>query len=142
MGTKISRLDNIKAKYFCFEGRLNRKPFILRSMFITFVPAFFMVLFFYFFAGGFPPITTYQHENLLWLHILLHLALMIFPIIAGFSLGIRRCHDLNLSGWWLLIGFIPYLGILWSLYLMCKRGTVGKNNYGQDLLKNSVQERT
>ena len=118
--------------YFTFSGRLNRKPFILRSIVATFVPILLAILLFFLFAGGFRPGMEYQHKNLLWLHVLLHSLLIILAIVAGFSLGIRRCHDLDKSGWWLLLGMIPYINVAWGLYLMCKRGTVGRNRYGDD----------
>ena len=85
----------ITQNYFTFSGRLNRKPFILRSIVATFVPILLAILLFLLFAGGFRPGMEYQHKNLLWLHVLLHSLLIILAIVAGFSLGIRRCHDLD-----------------------------------------------
>ena len=116
----------ITQNYFSFSGRLNRKPFILRSIVATFVPILLAILLFFLFAGGFRPGMEYQHKNLLWLHVLLHSLLIILAIIAGF------CHDLDKSGWWLLLGMIPYINVAWGLYLMCKRGTIGRNRYGDD----------
>ena len=128
---------SIYRNYFCFDGRLNRKPFILRSLAITIIPILLMVLLFYLFAGGLPPKGEYLHKELFWVHVMLHLGLMFLPIVSGFSLGIRRCHDLNLSGWWLILGLLPYISIVWGFYLMLKKGTDGKNDYGEDLLKRS-----
>lgn len=53
-------------------------------------------------------------------------------IIAIFNIGILayRCHDLNRSGWWLLIGFIPVLNVLFFIYLLFAKGTEGYNDYG------------
>ena len=104
----------ITQNYFTFSGRLNRKPFILRSIVATFVPILLAILLFLLFAGGFRPGMEYQHKNLLWLHVLLHSLLIILAIVAGFSLGIRRCHDLDKSGWWLLLGMIPYINVAWD----------------------------
>jgi uncharacterized membrane protein YhaH (DUF805 family) len=56
--------------------------------------------------------------------------LLFFP---GLALGIRRLHDVGKSGWFLLIGLIPIVGILYVLYLYCiKKGDVGDNQYGPD----------
>ena len=129
-----SFLEKTRDDYLSFKGRLNRKPFILRSLGITIVPVLLMVWIFYLFAGGFPPNLEYQHKDLIWIHVTLHLLLMIVPVISGFSLGVRRCHDLNLSGWWLLLGTVPYVSVAWAFYLMCKKGTEGQNAYGEDLL--------
>ena len=118
--------------YFSFSGRLNRKPFIFRSIVATLIPILLAISLFFVFAGGFRPGMEYQHRDLLWLHVLLHSLLVIMAIVAGFSLGVRRCHDLDKSGWWLLLGIIPYINVMWGLYLMCKRGTIGRNRYGDD----------
>lgn len=37
-------------------------------------------------------------------------------IIPSFSLSVRRCHDINKSGWFILINIIPILGSL--IYLV------------------------
>ena len=51
-------------------------------------------------------------------------------MLPGFTLGIRRLHDINKSGWWLLINMIPLLGALIFFYFMLRAGTYGKNKYG------------
>lgn len=43
---------------------------------------------------------------------------------------ILRCHDLNKSGWLLLLMFIPIVNIVFFLYLIFKKGTDGYNDYG------------
>jgi uncharacterized membrane protein YhaH (DUF805 family) len=46
---------------------------------------------------------------------------------------VKRWHDRDKSAWWILIGFIPYIGAFWLLIeLGCLRGTVGPNTYGPD----------
>ena len=75
----------ITQNYFSFSGRLNRKPFILRSIVATFVPILLAVLLFLLFAGGFLPGMEYQHKNLLWLHVLLHSLLIICRFFIGYS---------------------------------------------------------
>ncbi len=56
---------------------------------------------------------------------------IILMTLANFTLSIRRLHDSNKSGWWLLTAFIPFLGPFIYLYLMgIEKGTEGENNYG------------
>lgn len=45
-------------------------------------------------------------------------ALIVF--IPGVSLSVRRLHDVGVSGWWLFVLFIPYIGILilFVLYIL------------------------
>ncbi|WP_279391851.1 DUF805 domain-containing protein [Shimia aestuarii] len=39
-------------------------------------------------------------------------------------------HDLDKSGWWLLIGLIPILGALVLIYWFIQPGTAGSNRFG------------
>lgn len=52
--------------------------------------------------------------------------------IAGLPLQIRRFHDQNWSGWWVLMGMIPYIGVGFLLVFMLTEGTVGANRFGPD----------
>ena len=53
----------------------------------------------------------------------------------AFSLAIRRYHDFNTRGWWLLLVLIPLLGPVWvGFQLFLRRGTRGDNRFGRDLL--------
>ena len=57
--------------------------------------------------------------------------LVLLPSLAA---GVRRLHDTNRSGWWLLILFIPFAFFV-ILYWFAKKGTVGPNSYGEDPLE-------
>ena len=48
---------------------------------------------------------------------------------------VRRLHDINRSGWWWLLAFIPYVGWAVLLIFLCLRGTPGDNDYGLDPLQ-------
>ena len=132
--------SQLYGKFFTFSGRLNRKPYILRSLAATLLPVILAIVLFFVFAGGFKTGQDYLHRDLLWLHVIFHSLLIILAIVAGFSLGVRRCHDLDKSGWWLLLGVIPYINVAWGLYLICKRGTVGSNRYGADPIRDDYEK--
>lgn len=51
-------------------------------------------------------------------------------LIPGVAVSVRRMHDLDKSGWLLLIVLIPVIGALVLLYWFCQRGTEGDNQYG------------
>lgn len=56
-----------------------------------------------------------------------------YPMLAFLGLRVRRLHDLGLSGWWLLLECIPYVG--WWLGLVefvldCLPGKPTANQYG------------
>ncbi len=54
-------------------------------------------------------------------------------LLPGLSVSVRRLHDVDKSGWWLLIAFVPIAGLV-LLYWWCIRGTVGDNQFGADPL--------
>ena len=128
--------SRLREKFFTFHGRLNRKPYILRSLVVMVVPVTLAIALFVVFAGGLRPQQEYLHKDLFWLHAVLHSLLIFLAIFAGLSLGVRRCHDLDKSGWMLLLGAVPYINVFWGLYLIFKRGTVGSNRYGDDPIRN------
>ena len=56
--------------------------------------------------------------------------------------SIRRLHDMNLSGWWLLLLILLsaplFKGVgeaLCTIFLMAKKGSIGENKYGVDPLE-------
>ena len=51
----------------------------------------------------------------------------------GLAMSIKRWHDRDKSGFWVLIGFIPIIGWIWVLVeLGFLKGTDGPNSYGSD----------
>ncbi|MEH7469958.1 DUF805 domain-containing protein, partial [Priestia megaterium] len=61
--------------------------------------------------------------------ILLYGAAMILPSLA---VTVRRLHDIGRSGWWYLINFVPVIGGIWLLILLCQRSEVTANIYDTD----------
>jgi uncharacterized membrane protein YhaH (DUF805 family) len=56
---------------------------------------------------------------------------MLLPSIA---VGVRRLHDTDRSGWWLLIGLIPLIGAIVLIIFFVQKGTTGPNRFGPDPL--------
>jgi len=74
---------------------------------------------------------------------LMGVVMLVFWLLTSFipniAVHVRRFHDHNISGWWYVglvaVGMIPYVGILANLALLwvvCRGGTWGPNNYGPD----------
>jgi uncharacterized membrane protein YhaH (DUF805 family) len=59
-----------------------------------------------------------------------------FYLIAlwpNLAVAIKRAHDRDHSGWFILVGLIPVIGSIWLfIELGCLRGTVGDNRFGGD----------
>ena len=98
-------------KYFDFETRSSRKEFwywqlfrILMFLSITFIES-------------------------LGLSGILFISNFIF-LIPEIAVSIRRLHDINKSGWWILLT-ITIIGIIPLTYFYCIKGDDGVNDYGQ-----------
>lgn len=50
--------------------------------------------------------------------------------IPSLSVAVRRLHDKDMSGWWILIGLVPLIGALLLLFFFVTEGTPGPNKYG------------
>lgn len=58
--------------------------------------------------------------------------------LPGLAVSIRRLHDIDRVGWWVLLAFIPVIGWIVLIYWACLRGTVGANRFGPDPLEGKV----
>ena len=57
--------------------------------------------------------------------------LMIWPCTA---VAVKRWHDRDKSGWWVLINLVPGIGLVWALVENgLLRGSAGANRFGADL---------
>ena len=50
--------------------------------------------------------------------------------VPGLSVGVRRLHDIGKSGWWILIGLIPLVGIIVLIVWFVRDGDRGTNRFG------------
>lgn len=57
-------------------------------------------------------------------------AILLLSLAPGLGVAVRRLHDIDKSGWWLLIGVIPVLGIFMLLFWALCAGDRGPNAYG------------
>lgn len=51
-------------------------------------------------------------------------------LIPGLAVAVRRLHDTNKSGWWLLISLIPLIGAIVLIVFMVLDSQSGDNKYG------------
>lgn len=50
-------------------------------------------------------------------------------LLPGLAVSVRRLHDIGKSGWWVLVGFIPVLGLIYLIYLYVQPSD-GPNDHG------------
>jgi uncharacterized membrane protein YhaH (DUF805 family) len=53
-------------------------------------------------------------------------------LIPSLAVTVRRLHDIDRSGWWILIGLVPLIGVIVLLVFALLDGTPGDNRYGSN----------
>jgi len=53
-------------------------------------------------------------------------------LVPTIAVGVRRLHDADKSGWWVLLGLIPIVGQIILIAFWVLDGTPGPNWYGPD----------
>ena len=114
---------DIKSLLFSFTGRINRLPFWVVMLVLTGWGSTFQIL-----MGPFGP------ENPMTIGPgLLTIANLIIVLWIWLAVEIKRWHDLNKSGWWVLINLVPVIGQIWVFIACgCFKGTAGTNRYGTE----------
>lgn len=51
-------------------------------------------------------------------------------LIPTIAVSVRRLHDTDRTGWWLLIALVPVIGAIAVLVFMVLDSTPGQNQYG------------
>jgi uncharacterized membrane protein YhaH (DUF805 family) len=105
-------LEGLK-KYAVFSGRDRRKAywmFVLFNVIIAFVLGFIEVL-----VGG-PGVVGALYS--------------LAVVIPGIAVLVRRLHDTNRSGWWLLVVLIPLIGPIILLVFAVQDSQPSANQYG------------
>ncbi|MBA3706392.1 MAG: DUF805 domain-containing protein [Bacteroidetes bacterium] len=77
---------------------------------------------------------SYAHNGYWWdygyQYGLFYILYGLFIFIPSIAVTVRRLHDTDRSGWWILIALIPIIGVIWLLILMLMDSQPGSNKYG------------
>jgi uncharacterized membrane protein YhaH (DUF805 family) len=55
-------------------------------------------------------------------------------LLPSLAVAVRRLHDVDRSGWWILLFLIPIIGAIVLIVWFCTQGTDGENRFGPDPL--------
>jgi uncharacterized membrane protein YhaH (DUF805 family) len=112
--TMQEAVRSVLSKYATFEGRAARSEF-----------------WWWFLAIIIASIVAGLIDGLLFPNMqLLSLLLGLAIIVPNLAVGARRLHDIDRTGWWLLIGLLPIIGTLVLLWFFIQKGTDGANRFG------------
>lgn len=108
--------------WFSAKGRINRRPYFFGGCALACV------------IEG----TKLVPESLL----LVYLPLLLAAFYANIVLGIKRCHDRDKAGWFLLLNFVPLVNLWPLIELTFIKGDEGDNRFGADPLAGTPVEET
>ncbi len=108
-------------KYATFSGRARRSEYWYFTLFYLLI--YLVLMFVDMTMGAFS-----SKEGIGVLTTLFTLA-MLLPSLA---VTIRRLHDTGHSGWWILLGALPFLGGLILFVFFVRDGDPGTNEFGED----------
>jgi uncharacterized membrane protein YhaH (DUF805 family) len=122
----------VRKLLFSFDGRLGRAPYwlVLLAVMLIDSVAFGAVGGLELFDGDTMAVER-KGPSRLWA------LLVVLPSLwIGLVVSVKRWHDRNKSGRWVLLTLVPLVGWLWTL-VECGflRGTTGPNRFGQDPLR-------
>ena len=60
-------------------------------------------------------------------------------LVPNITVTVRRLHDVDRSGWWMLIP-MTIIGIIPYLYWVCKKGDEGENRFGPEPLASDKKQ--
>lgn len=108
-------LDVLKNRYVKFSGRAGRPEYWFFFLFVFVIGLVLSIIDSLVLGLQFPILT-----------LVFYLAILL-PQLA---LCIRRFHDQDRSGWFVLLGLIPFIGGIIILIFMILPGTPGDNRFG------------
>jgi uncharacterized membrane protein YhaH (DUF805 family) len=108
-------------KYAVFSGRSRRKEywyFVLFNIIVSIV-----------LVGIDALLGTFSSASNIGLLSGIYSLAVLIPTLA---VTVRRLHDIDRSGWWILIGLVPLIGAIVLLVFALLEGTPGSNRYGSN----------
>lgn len=105
-------------KYAVFEGRARRREYWFFALFVVLISVVLTIID--------SMIGTMTSQGAGILSGLFCLAVL----IPSLAVGARRLHDTGRSGWWLLIGLIPFIGAIVLIVFFVLDSQPGTNAYG------------
>lgn len=111
-------------KYACFSGRATRTEYWYYQLFFWLSSTLLYILAFSINSETFLVITG---------------IFMLAFLLPGWGVGVRRLHDTGHSGWWIILGLIPFVNFIGGIILLifyCSASEARSNQYGNYVIMN------
>lgn len=110
--------------YIKFDGRIRRMGWWIASIVTAIISSV---------------VNAIRDSDSFWLITFVFAIIALLIWVFEISLSVRRWHDLNKSGWWVLINLIPILGWIYSLVMLgFMPGDKDSNQYGPPPQEGSI----
>lgn len=116
--------ENFSKLFFSFDGRVSRSTYWLKFM-LPYSLMYIVLAMLDVSSGSFDPTIGYGTYSGIF---------ALVGLIPSLAVGIKRCHDRDRTGWFLLVSLIPLVNIWLLIELWFIKGTDGANQYGPDPL--------
>lgn len=119
---------------FSAKGRVNRQKLILVTLAYSVFIMFLLVM-----SGIFGSMAMEEEGLSFSAFMSVVIGILTFvsyiPFVwSSIVLQIKRWHDLDKSGWFVLLGFVPVVNLICMVFLLFIKGTDGTNQFGPDPL--------
>lgn len=118
-------------RYFDFSGRSRRKEYWMFALLNLIIVTIFMTVLFSL-GYSIDPYGASAGGPVMWLIMAVMGVYSLLILIPSIAVQVRRFHDQDKSGWFVLINLVPYVGGIIVLVFMLLEGTRGPNKYGPD----------
>ena len=126
--------DTLAKLLFSAKGRINRQKFLFANIGWQVAIIAVILVSSIFTATPFDPNASAFPSIMAGLFGIICFILYFLVIYSSIVLQIKRWHDLDKSGWFTLLGFVPLVGIVCFAYILFAVGTKGDNQFGKDPL--------
>ena len=109
-------------KYFVFKGRASRSEYWFFQLLFTVISI---------------PALIFENttDDTYIIFVGISGIIILLLLIPALAVTVRRFHDINKSGWFVLFQIIPFIGWIIILVMLIEKGTEGKNRFGDYPLK-------
>lgn len=117
----IEAVKAVFSKYVTFSGRARRAEYWWYTLFIVIVSIVLVGVDLALFGSNY----TFGIADV-W---------SLATLLPSLAVSVRRLHDTDRSGWWLLLILIPLIGAIILIVWQATKGTDGSNRFGEDPLR-------
>lgn len=131
-GTSFLDAGHLKYLYMSPQGRINRQRIWIGGLLLGLAMIPILIVSGILIGIGFFLMASLLTGLSAVIGVVIYILAIIGVSIADIMLYIKRAHDRNRTGWYILLTMIPFIGIIWSIELLFFKGTEGTNQYGGD----------